>query len=221
MLIDLQNGGDPRQTEVLIIGAGAVGLTMAVKLARAGRDVTLLEAGGRSPEPESQALFEAARWGERRLEGLHLGRFRALGGTTNFWGGQLVRFDPIVFEQRSWVADIPWPITREELDPFYDEAYQMLGVLRPLADEAVWQRLDILPPPLGDELDSFFTAWAPDANFARIFQSDINARGKLRVFINAPVVALGLDEAGQRVSHVVARTATGTEHRFPAQRVIL
>jgi hypothetical protein len=42
---------------------------MAVKLARSGRDVVVLEAGGRSPSPKSQSFFEAAQWRERRLQG--------------------------------------------------------------------------------------------------------------------------------------------------------
>src|ERR1700726_2888274 len=136
MLIDLCRGSDegPQSAETLIVGSGAVGLTMAVELARAGRTVILLEAGGRGVEAESQEYFKTATWRNRQLQGLPLGRFRMLGGTTNFWGGQLVEFEPTVFEQRPWVADVTWPMTRQELDPYYERGYELLGMGHHLLD---------------------------------------------------------------------------------------
>src|SRR5690242_4397340 len=136
MLIDLRHSLDdgPQRAETIVVGSGAVGLTTAVQLAHAGRQVIVLEAGGRGVENESQDYFKTAQWRQHQLPGLHLGRFRALGGTTNFWGGRLIPFDPIVFEDRPWVCDVHWPITRQELDPYYDRAYKLLGLGRRLDD---------------------------------------------------------------------------------------
>ena len=49
---------------------------------------------------QSQNIFANARSSGLNLTGLHSGRFRLLGGTTNFWGGELLPFDPIVFDGR-------------------------------------------------------------------------------------------------------------------------
>jgi hypothetical protein len=223
MLIDLRSSPDdgPQSAETLIIGSGAVGLTMAIDLARAGRQVILLEAGGRGVDAESQAYFKNARWRDQQLQGLHLGRFRLLGGTTNFWGGQLVEFDQIVFGKRPWVADIAWPITRQDLDPHYERVYELLGMGHHLSDETVWKRLSVTPPALGDDLDMYFSAWAPQSNLATLFESEIKSSAKLCAFVNAPAVALESDESGKRVTGVRVRTAAGKARHFSARHVIL
>jgi hypothetical protein len=223
MLIDLYHAPPDiaLSAEILIVGSGAVGLAMAARLARAGRDVLVLEAGGRNLEPQSQAFFQAARWRHRRLEGLHLGRYRALGGTTNFWGGQLARFDPLVFEHRPWVADAGWPVTAVELDPYYELGYEMLGVGHYLEDEAVWRRLKMAPAPADEALDHFFSVWAPKTNFAALFREEINTSRRLSVVVNAPVVALSMDDARTCVTSAVVRAPGGIERRFTAESVIL
>lgn len=180
--------------EILVVGAGAVGLTLAVHLARAGKRVLLLEAGDIAPSPTSQAVFESATSIGRTLKGLHEARSRALGGTTNLWGGQLAKFDSIVFEGRDWLPDSVWPISAEELSPYYELAFELIGMRRRLDDEAVWKRLKVSPPDPGTNLDLWLTRWAPQTNFARLFENDIRHLATLTVLTKAPVTGLWADE---------------------------
>jgi hypothetical protein len=90
-----------------------------------------------------------------------------------------------------------------------------------LSDDMVWRRLNIVPPAPGTDLDIFFSAWAPTPNLASLFASEIGSSGTLCVFVNAPVVALDLDQAGERVTSVAVRTSAGAMRRFSAQHVIL
>ncbi|MEO4001881.1 hypothetical protein [Mesorhizobium sp. CAU 1732] len=58
MLTDFQNETQfPRDPDVIVVGAGAVDLALAVDLARAGKRALLFEAGNHDLTDDSQAFF--------------------------------------------------------------------------------------------------------------------------------------------------------------------
>ena len=95
MIIDLEQASVPPQTgisnfDVCIVGAGAAGLILAIELINHGKRVLVLESGGlRRWERRTQALKTSEILG-LPYAGVHSGRFRALGGTTTVWAGQIV-----------------------------------------------------------------------------------------------------------------------------------
>ena len=56
------------------------------------------------------------------------GRFRALGGTTLKWGGQILELNDEDFEARPWVEGSGWPISKAELAPYYEQALVLEGL---------------------------------------------------------------------------------------------
>ena len=128
----------------------------------------VLEAGPSAVEKKSQEFFESAEWQGYPLEGLHVGRFRALGGTTNLWPGQLVPFDPIVFEERSWVLrrllayqTLP-PSTRITRRPLSSSVCNAARMTKRSGGSLKTQ-----VPDLGEDLDVFLTRWTPAAELCR------------------------------------------------------
>jgi len=75
--------------EVCIVGAGAAGIYLGVRLAHQGLDVVILEAGGRVCDDGASVGFEAELQG-MAYRGVDEGRAFGLGGTTSRWGGVLV-----------------------------------------------------------------------------------------------------------------------------------
>ena len=126
--------------DVIIIGTGAGGGTLAHRLAPSGKRILLLERGGYLPrEPEnwdSKAVF---------LDGHYLPdeewmdkggtRFRPhqqyfVGGNTKFYGAILFRLRERDFGEirhRGGVSPA-WPISYEDLAPYYDEAEALYHV---------------------------------------------------------------------------------------------
>ena len=225
MLINTKDieAADDIHSDVLIVGAGAVGLATAVKLARAGRDVCVLEAGPASLDSKSQEFFEIANSIGEELNGLHNGRFRVLGGTTNFWGGQLVPFEPLIFQPRTWVpGDAGWPIGAQDLQPFYEETLNLVGLQNCIRDDAeVFRAVGTNLPKLSEDLEIFLSRWIPQPNFVRLFDGELRENNQLRVFVNAPAVAIGMNEAGDRAEYIVSIDRRGRRRRFIANTVVL
>ena len=96
MLLDLRtlSPADLPQADILIIGAGAAGLTMALALDGSPMPVVILESGGETYERETQALYRGRNVG-LRYEPLDLCRVRTLGGSTDKrgWAGWCKIFD--------------------------------------------------------------------------------------------------------------------------------
>jgi hypothetical protein len=222
-ILDLEKSETPSAffCGIVIVGAGAVGIAMATELSRKGHQVILLEAGGVSLEQKSQDIFSNARSSGFKLDGLHSGRFRLLGGTTNFWGGQLVPFDPIVFEPRPWANSEGWPVQHATLAPYYERAMSLLGMDQAeAADSAVWERANTNPPQFNNNLELFLTRWVKMPNFARFFRADL-ANPRVKTIIHANVVGLEPNASGTRISRIHLRTMAGRKAIVTAGRTIL
>lgn len=202
--------------EVVIAGGGAVGLLAAVYLASRNVRVLVLEAGPERLDQASQSIFHAAVSRGRKHVGLHQGRFRALGGTTNFWGGQLVRFDRMVFTERPWLSNAAWPIKLEDIEPFYAECESLLGLPDGLSDDStVIKKLQTPAECRDDDLEYFFTRWLTEKNLRFRFARFLEGNANITVVTNAPVTSLragpGRDVAavtvgfGPKAVDVVAR----------------
>jgi len=128
MYVDLDHGGPARlDADVVVIGAGAAGLSVVRRLIGGGARVVLLESGGLDFEPETAALNAGANVGMDYYP-LDHARLRFFGGTTAIWGGRIAELDPIDFARREWVPHSGWPIGPDDLKRYYAEARSIFGL---------------------------------------------------------------------------------------------
>jgi choline dehydrogenase-like flavoprotein len=197
---------------VLVVGAGAVGL-----FAARGRDVVVIESGDAHLGSFAADSYTSVG---RAHSGIKLGRSRSLGGTTNLWGGQLVEFQPIDFNGREWLPGSKWPVSYEELAPYYRPTYLNLGVpAQFLADRDVWRGIGCEPPDLGPEFEVFFTRWLGVPNFAEMFAKQIQSDPKLSVLTGHAVT--GFRGNGGRIDAVRIANDKGQTRWLGGETVIL
>jgi hypothetical protein len=207
-------------TQVCVVGAGAVGLSLAVALSNLGVDVVVLEGGGESMEIRSQELQRGESVGHS-FSSIDVGRYRILGGTTTMWGGQVLPFDSFITGARPWIGHSAWPVTGSELEKYFLRAYYQLGMSDVELDDAmVWKKLGVAAPNLGDDLEIIMTRWVRMRNFTKLYRTVIRDDSGPTVVVHANVVALQLT-AGGAVETVRARSLDGRKLTVRARYFVL
>ncbi|HET7851131.1 MAG TPA: NAD(P)-binding protein [Methyloceanibacter sp.] len=143
------------EADVIIVGSGISGALLAAKLSVAGVKVAIIEAGARVDRAEARQRFWNApirvpecpypprheanhpisndpnywyrQTGPDTFKSTYL---KVVGGTTWHWLGTCLRFVPNDFRLRTAHGrGVDWPISYDELEPFYGEASTRSGSL--------------------------------------------------------------------------------------------
>lgn len=126
--------------DIIIIGTGAGGGTLAGHLAPSGKRILLLERGGFLPREkenwDSRGVFVRARykaretWRDRNGKEFHPGIHYYVGGNTKVYGAALLRFRREDFGEIRHHGGISpaWPIGYEDLAQYYRKAEQLHSV---------------------------------------------------------------------------------------------
>jgi choline dehydrogenase-like flavoprotein len=235
MLIDARElpEGSVIEGDVIIAGGGMAGITLARQLGDAGLDVVILESGGITSDQRTQALYDgrttlACARGETKDLGdyLHASRVRYFGGSGNVWGGKCAPLDPIDFEKRDWIPYSGWPITRAQMQPFYDRACNTLTLQQFGATaQSVIGRRD---PVLAERSDSFtlrprrYTATTGAIGSAyETFKRSTAEHRRVRVYLHANVNRVRVAEDGENVEHLDVLELNGRRHSARARTYVL
>ena len=133
---------DNNHYDVIIIGTGAGGGTLAYALAGTGKRILLLERGPYVPREKDNWSTRAVNlegkyntkepWYDKDGEALHPHTNYFVGGNTKFYGAALFRLRKEDFAEirHHGGASPAWPIGYDELEPYYTQAehlYQVHG----------------------------------------------------------------------------------------------
>lgn len=207
----------PASERTIVIGSGAVGLYTAAELAKRGRGVVVVESGSVHLGSFSADSFASVGHAHG---GIVRGRSRSLGGTTNLWGGQLVQFQPVDFNGRDWLPGSKWPVSYDEIAPYYRPTYLNLGVdPGTIDDDAVWRSVSSPRPDLGAEFEPFLTRWLKTPGFANLYSDRIRSDDRLVVLTEHTVV--GFRGSGSGVTAVRVLDASGGSHWIEGGTFIL
>ena len=131
-----------KDADIIIIGSGMGGATMAAALAHTGQKIVILERGEKIPASDwsrdPKAIFGEGvyrsdeYWLDENNRPFNPGNYYYVGGNSKFYGAVLIRyrscdFDPIIHLDGQTPG---WPISYSDLEPFYQQAehlYQVRG----------------------------------------------------------------------------------------------
>jgi choline dehydrogenase-like flavoprotein len=126
--------------DVIIIGTGAGGGTLAHRLAPSGKKILVLERGTFLPREKENwdtvQVFQKDRyhtsevWYDQDGEPIHPGTGYWVGGNTKVYGGALFRWRERDFEQVVHKGGISpeWPLKYRDFEPYYTEAENLYEV---------------------------------------------------------------------------------------------
>ena len=225
MIIDLLER--PARTEisadVIVIGGGMAGITLAREWAGLEKTVAVLESGGREADDASQRLY--AGTGTLGGEGndkrniddyLVSSRARFYGGSGHWWGGKSVPLDPADFAARPWIKDSGWPMSRADLQPYYDRACDVLSI--PHFDKDYSEPQHEGRPPLDINGSRYITSLPRDHSAVSgsidkelfdEFRYGFTEQPNVSVYLHANVLGFDLADDGSRIRSVEVGTLDG------------
>ena len=211
--------GQTVDADVVIIGGGMAGLTLATELRGAGVRILILESGILGLDDRYQELNRVECIGDdhfdphsafrRKYHGANCPvwdpeiepygmRLRAFGGSSAYWGGKVTTFDAVDFTAREWAPGTGWPISREELAPYFDRVTPYLNLGPNIYDDRLWPLLGKAPfEPAIDPAKLRTTFW----QFARsrVDKLDMVRFGKEYLEVDNPDTDVLIDATVTRI----------------------
>jgi len=217
--------GSALDCDVLIIGSGPAGLSVAMEMTGTTHRTILLDSGGQRETAQSRDLLRGFVWPEGSHEPLETNRRRQFGGSSTAWGGRCIPMDPIDFVHRPWIPFSGWPIDWNDVNVYLTRATFLCE-----AGDAVFDAASAFPERQREMIAGFdgvdvvsspLERWGPPTNFAQRYGPLLDRNDNITILLNATAVGLQLDPATRRVEYVdVAATSA---HRFTirARNVVL
>lgn len=214
------------ETDVVVVGAGPIGIATALELAGSGIRVVLIESGLERADRTAQQL---ASFDSRQDDHFHsrsdLTVRRQVGGTTALWGGRCVMFDPIDFEDRSITADAPWPIRYQDVEPHLQRAcdWAVCGKAAFNARDIpeIAQQDMVAGLPDGAVRTTDLERWSLPTRFGAEYAATLRDTSTLTLWTGLTCTEIVTTPAGDSVEHLVVKTLDGRQGTVVATDYII
>lgn len=208
MILTKAHFSDKQQLEadLCIIGSGPAAISVALSFAQSRINVIVISGGGWSESVPNQDLYRGSVAPGVAHESLEENRRRQFGGTSAAWGGRCIPFEPVDFKPRSWVPDSGWPITYDDLLPYYQRAAEVCQIGRYEYDaQAAFPKngREIIEGLDTEDIVSYpLERWSPPVHFAKTYRTELESSSNLRILLDAHVLSLRMQKGPNQISHI-------------------
>jgi choline dehydrogenase-like flavoprotein len=219
---DSLRDGDTTEVDVAIVGAGAVGIALALRLAGRIGHMALIEAGdAKFKQAHDLEFFKAAHINDARHMPTETNRRRMLGGTTSVWGGRCIPLDPEDFVPTS--DRTGWPIAFAEMDAHVPDALAFLDAGKP--EFSAVSALKAHPfsggEPIGDLVVNRIERYSKPTNVWRKWGPTLVRSRNVMVIHGATCTNVVTNVDGTRAVALELRTASNRSHKILAPVIVL
>lgn len=223
MIIDYldRSGPDDFFADICIIGAGPAGISIARSFIGTSLNVCLVESGGLAVEDRNQELYEGTSIGSLELDPA-TSRMRAFGGSCNVWGGGCVPLSTLDLGPRDWVPHSGWPLSYDEIEPYYRRAQAVCGIESHDFTEGTF-----LTPPARAPV-AFDTGKLVNQNFVLspvffgdTYRSELEGAANITVLLHANLLEFEAAPAGASVRQARIGALDGRRGLIRARRYVL
>ena len=226
MIEDLSqaSGSIVRRADLAIIGSGPAGITLALECANLGISVILVESGGMEESPRLQDAVEAQSLDMDRHASLGMTHLRQVGGTSNIWGGRSLPFEPIDFSTRPIAGNVEWPISYEEIFPYFAKACKWLECGRPIFHAG---GIPTIPETMfpgvadGDVTTSSLERWSFPLSFKQAYLADLTRHPLIQLVTGLTCTEIETPQASSVASAARCRNLAGGEARIEAATFVV
>ncbi len=189
---------DTSNYDILIVGSGPAGCSLADRLSAQGVSCLIIETGLAEYDQDIQTAYTAmdtrGHFGDQHWAQHWI---RAFGGTSMVWGGWCAPLDEQDFDA--------WPISLADVRPYYDAAADILDLDRVInAYDAAY-----LP---GFRFKPFRTVYGA-MRFGEAYQTFLKESGRVDVLLGVTVSSLAPNQARDRITSITLHQQDGTERQ--------
>lgn len=208
--------------DLVIIGAGAAGLTIAGTLANSHLSIILIESGGLEYDETNQNLNEGESIGLPYAD-LTYNRLRFFGGTTNHWGGWCRPLDACDFSPRDGHKYSGWPVDHAKLLPYYRSAQRIVEAGPYHYDDttAVERLVGGKLALKGDELTLGMYQYSPPTRFGDAYHAVIAHARNIKTLLHTNVIEIETTDYANTVTGLRVGCLNGRRHKVHATTYVL
>ena len=209
--------------DICILGGGVAGIVLANELKDRFSNIIVIESGSESYSAEAQELYSPAKVPTLYPDPSY-SRLRFLGGASNHWGNNTSPLSPIDFEKREWIPNSGWPISYQDIAPYYVKAAKYCGTGEDGYNTEYWLNYFNEKSLTGDSKNlevAIAKAAMPPVRFFQTHGKPLQTSNNITLIKNSNVIDLSFNESSKKVEKVTFNSYSDVNHTVDATQFIM